>query len=119
MHQKLRRLLMQTGSRQRAISTLKEFSKRHKKPAAATNQQDLARHFQLPPTPRHTLQNRVERALERAHRVKVSVLVNERGVTLSPRDAQRPAHRLVFPFSINNLIRTARQIAESRSTTRR
>ena len=119
MHQKFRRLLRQTGPRQQAIHTLQELSRRRKKPAAATNQQDLARHFQLPPTPRHTLQNRIERALERAHRVKVSVLVNARGVTLTPRDAQRPAHRLVFPFSINNLIRTAREIAKSHSETRR
>jgi len=107
----LRLLLHHAGARRLATQALRRL--RPPPDPTARDQHDLTRRLAITPTGNETPERALQRTLEERHDARVTVKLDPRGVTLSPRDAFRPAHRHVYPVHTTRLLEDARKLTDS------
>lgn len=114
MHPMLRLLLKNAGTRKIAAAALKRLrcnSRTHKAQALARDRAELAKRLELTPNTAR-LAKALEQQLEEEHDALVSVNLDRRGVTLTPRGASGPAHRFIYPLHPHRLVYSARKLHE-------
>lgn len=110
MHPMLRLLLHNAGTRRLAAQALKSLARTPRDPTAR-DQRELARRLRIARGPDETPARALQRHLEERHDAHVTVKLDRRGVTLTPRGSQRPAHRLIYPFHPDHLVRDAQHLS--------
>lgn len=109
MHPMLRLLLHNTRTRRIATQLLKAMTKPND--PTARDQRELVTYLGVSPAPQETPEIALQRHLEEHCDARVDVMLDRRGVTLSPRNSERPAHRFIYPFRADAFIRNAQDLS--------